>query len=195
MADGTSRIELTQADLRMVAGFAASCARPALAIFEDEVPGDGRPRAALDAAHAFAEGSDRTKALRDRAWDAQRAANQARDSGQAAAAEAARAALAAAAAAFLHPMPKATQVKHILGAAAHTARAFEISAGDDPAAGLHGITCARALAPPRLADVLERHPPAPSGGGRVRELMRMLDTSLRRPQTQQVLAPPRQPSR
>lgn len=195
MADGTSRIELTPADLRTVAGFAVSCAGPALAIFEDEFPGDGRPRAAVDAAYAFAEGSERTKTLRDRAWDAQRAAQQARDAGQAAAAEAARAALAAAGAAFLHPLAKATQVKHILGAAAHAARAFEISAGDDPAVGLDEVSHARALALPHPADVLKRYPPAPGGGRRVGELMRMLDTSLRRPQAQQILKPTRPPSR
>jgi len=72
VADGTSRIELTRADLRTVAGFAVSCARPALAIFEDELPGDGRPRAAVDAGNAFAEGAERTIALRDHAWNAQR---------------------------------------------------------------------------------------------------------------------------
>lgn len=152
MTDGTSRIQLTAADLRTVAGFAVDCARPALAIFEGELPGDGRPRAAVDAAG----GSERTKALRDRAWDAQRAAQQDRDAGLPAAAESARAAPAAAGAAFLHPLAKATQVKHILGAAAHAARAFEISAGDHPAVGLDGIARARALAPPHLAEVLER---------------------------------------
>ncbi len=167
------------------------CARPALAIFEDELPGDGRPRAAVDAAYAFADGSAKTKALHDRARDAQRAAQQARDAGQPAAAEPARAALAAAGAAFLHPWAKASQVKHILGASAHAARAFGISAKNHPAVGLDGIARARALAAPHLADVLERYSPAPSGGGRVGELMRILDASLRRPQAQQVLTPTR----
>ena len=132
MPDDAATIELSLRELREVAGYAAACARPALAIFERERPDDRRPRAAIDAAQAFAEGAERTKALRDSAWAAQRAAQEARDTGQAAASDAARAALAAAGTAFLHPLAKATQVKHILGSAAHAARAFELAAGDDP---------------------------------------------------------------
>jgi hypothetical protein len=110
MADDATTIALSRSELRAVAGYAAACARPALAIFERERPGDPRPRAAIDAAQAFADGGERTRALRDSAWAAQRAAQEARDAGQAAASDAARAALAAAGAAFLHPLAKATQV-------------------------------------------------------------------------------------
>ncbi len=78
---------------RRQAGYAAACARPALAIFERDRPDGRRPRAAVDAAQAFAEGAQRTRALRDSAWAAQRAAQEARDAGQAAASDAARAAL------------------------------------------------------------------------------------------------------
>ena len=102
------------------------CARPpGLAIFEREHPDDHRPRLALDVAQAFADGAKRTTALRDGAWAAQRAAHDARDAGHAAGSEAARAALVAAGAAFLHPLVKATQVKHIVGAAALAVRALE----------------------------------------------------------------------
>jgi hypothetical protein len=59
-----------------------------------------------------------------------------------------RPALAAAGAAFLHPLAKATQVKHILGSAAHAARALELSAGDDPAVGAGHIEQSRMLANP-----------------------------------------------
>ena len=171
--------ELSLCELREVVGYAAACARPALAIFERERPDDRRPRAAIDAAQAFAEGAERTRALRDSAWAAQRAAQEARDAGQAAASDAARAALAAAGAAFLHPLAKATQVKHILGSAAHAARAFELAAGDDPAAADGHIAQARTLAPPVVAEVLRRYPAAPPGGGRAGELIRQLDASLR----------------
>ncbi len=41
--------------------------------------------------------------------------------------------------AMLHPLTKATQLKHILGAAAHAARAFELFAGDDPTVAAHYI--------------------------------------------------------
>ncbi|MDT5321730.1 MAG: hypothetical protein QOD88_4252, partial [Mycobacterium sp.] len=89
------------------------------------------------------------------------------------------AALAAAGAAFLHPLAKATQVKHVLGSAAHAARAFELAAGDDPTVGDDHIAQARILAPPVLVEVLKRYPAAPPGGGRVGELIRRLDASLR----------------
>jgi hypothetical protein len=181
MADDSTTIELSQSELREVAGYAVACARPALVIFERERPEDRRPRAAIDAAQAFADGAERTKALRDSAWAAHRAAQQARDAKQAAASDAARAAGHAVGAAFLHPLPKATQVKHILGSAAHAARAFELSAGDDPTVGLDQITQSRILAPPVVVDVLSRYPSAPPGGGRVGELIRTLDASLRRP--------------
>jgi hypothetical protein len=103
MADDSTTIELSRSELREVAGYAVVCARPALVIFERERPDDRRPRAAIDAAQAFADGAERTKALRDSAWAARRAAQQARDAGQAAASDAARAAGHALGAAFLHP--------------------------------------------------------------------------------------------
>jgi hypothetical protein len=183
MADDATTIELSRFELRQVAGYAVACARPALAIFERERPDDQRPRTAIDAAQAFANGGERTKALRDSAWAAHRAAQEARDAGQAAASDAARAAGHTVGAAFLHPLPKATQVKHILGSAAHAARAFELSAGDDPAVGLDQIEQSRSLAPPVVVDVLMRYPSAPPGGRRVEELLRILDASLRRPAT------------
>ncbi|GGQ79566.1 putative immunity protein [Couchioplanes azureus] len=179
MTDDSAPIELSLPELRDVAGYAVACARPALVIFERERPDDRRPRAAIEAAEAFAAGAERTKAIRDSAWAAQRAAHAARDAGLVAAHDAARAALAAAGAAFLHPLAKATQVKHILGPAAHAARAFELDAGDDPAVGADHIARAQALASPVVVEVLGRYPAAPAGGGRVGELVRRLDESLR----------------
>ncbi|MEU4516724.1 exonuclease SbcC, partial [Nonomuraea wenchangensis] len=111
---------------------------------------------------------------------AMRAAQEARDAGLAAASDAARAALAAASAGYLHPLAKATQVKHILGPAAHAARAFELAAGDDPSVGAGHLARSRALAGAVVVDVLRRYPLAPPGGGRVGELLRQLDASLRR---------------
>ncbi|HEX2400880.1 MAG TPA: exonuclease SbcC, partial [Mycobacterium sp.] len=72
MADAATTIELSRSELRDVAGYAVACARSALAIFERERPDDRRPRAAIDAAQAFADGGERTKALRDSAWAAHR---------------------------------------------------------------------------------------------------------------------------
>jgi hypothetical protein len=179
MGEDSVTIELSRYELREVAGYAVACARPALVIFDQACPDDRRPGAAIDAAQAFADGGERTKVLRDCAWAAQRAAQDSRDAGHDAASEAARAALAAAGAAFLHPLLKATQVKHILGSAAHAARAFELSGGDDPAVGADRLEQARILANPVVVEVLRRYPLAPPGGGRVGELIRTLDTSLR----------------
>ncbi len=179
VADDLSTIELRRSELRAVAAYAAACARPALGVFERERPDDRRPQVAIDAAQAFADDGRRTKAMRGCAWAAHRAAQEARDAGQVAAGDAARAAGHAAGAAFLHPLAKATRVLHILGSAAHAARALELSAGDDPDVGAHHIARARDLAHPVVLDVLRRYPAAPGGGGRVGELIRQLDASLR----------------
>ncbi|GEN78436.1 putative immunity protein [Actinotalea fermentans] len=187
MAADDARIDLTTADLRAVAGFAASCAREALEVVQVAGPDDERPRAAVELAQAFADGGARTAALREAAWAAQRAAHGARDAGDLAAAEAARAAMAAAGAAFLHPLAKSTQVRHLVGAAAHAARAFELAAGDDERIGYAHVVRARLLASPAVRVVLSRYPAAPGGGGRVGELARQLDTLLRRAE------PPRSP--
>jgi hypothetical protein len=158
-----------------VTGYAAARARTVLELFEAERPEDPRPRRALDTAWAFARGDERGKALRDAAWAALGAA---RDADGAAAREAARAAMAAAGAAYLHPLARATQVKHILGSAAHAARAAELAAGDDRTVGEDHLRQAALDAAPALVDVLERYPAAPSGGGRTGEL-RALDAALR----------------
>ncbi|MEU2037731.1 putative immunity protein [Nocardia niwae] len=172
-------IELSMAELREITGYAVACAEPALAVFEKERPDDRRPRAAIDAARAFANGAERTKAIRDTAWAAHRAYQEARDTGRAAAGEAARAAVAAAGAAYLHPLAKATQVLHILGPAAHAALAFELDAGGDRTVGSDHIENARNMAGPTVPSVLMRYPKAPSGRGRAGELVRELDAALR----------------
>lgn len=169
-------IDLTDDELREVAGFAARCASAVLPVFERDVPGDARPREAIDAAREFAAGGHRTSALRTSAWAAFRAAQVAATP---AAAEAAHAASAAAGAAFLHPLAHADQVKHLLGSAARAARAVELEADD--ARGIAEAYFEEELpeVPDAVIDVLHRYPPAPNGGGRVGELMRLLDARLR----------------
>lgn len=182
MANRVSEIELSMDDLREVARFAAACAEDVLEIFERAHPGDARPREATDAAWAFARGGRRGKALRDTAWAALRAAgdaDKAATGGAPGAGDAARAAMSAASAAYLHPLAHADQVKHILGAAAHAARAAELSAGDDRAVGADHVEQAIGRATPTVVDVLRRYPAAPAGGGRVGELLRDLDEALR----------------
>jgi hypothetical protein len=180
VADENLVVELSMAELREITGYAVACAEPALAIFERDCADDPRARAALDEARRFAAGGNRTKALRVTALAAHRAARTAQEMEREAAVDAARAAGHAAAAAYLHPLAKATQVRHILGSAAHAARAIELDAADDRNVGADYIETARGLASPIVVSVLTRYPNAPSGGGRVAELLQRLDASLRR---------------
>jgi hypothetical protein len=175
-ATATSDIVLSMDELREVTGYAAACAEDVLEIFERAHPADARPRDAIDAAWIFAGGGKRGKTLRDTAWAALKAAG---DVNTAAAGDAARAAMSAASAAYLHPLADAHLVKHILGAAAHAARAAELVGGDDRAVGADHLERARRRATPVVVDVLSRYPAAPPGGGRVGELLRDLDAALR----------------
>jgi hypothetical protein len=171
-----SEVELSRQDLREVTAFAAACAEAVLSIFEDERPDDSRPRDAIGAAWEFARGGERGKSLRVNAWAALDAA---KCVDTAAAREAAWAAMSAAGAAYLHPLANASQVKHILGAGAYAARAAELAAGDDPRVGSEHVERVADRATAGVVDVLKRFPAAPAGGGRVGELIRMLDTLLR----------------
>ncbi|HZA82863.1 MAG TPA: hypothetical protein VFC13_15565 [Actinomycetes bacterium] len=56
MPTESDKIELSEHELREIAGYAADCARRALPIFEQNLPADTRPRDAIDAVHAFAGG-------------------------------------------------------------------------------------------------------------------------------------------
>ncbi|MFJ9077436.1 putative immunity protein [Streptomyces sp. NPDC102278] len=176
MPTDSDTIELSEDELREITGYAAACARRALPLFEQDLSADPRPRAAIDAADEFAGGGRRTTALRQRAWAAYKAAA---DAGSPAAAAAARAASHAAAAAFLHPKASAHQVKHILGAAAHAARAEELASGEDERVTAETLEWARQHAPAAVGAVLGRLPAAPPGGGRVGEHIRDLDAALR----------------
>ncbi|MBZ5712484.1 putative immunity protein [Nannocystis pusilla] len=169
-------IALSEHELREIAGYAADCARRVLPIFEQSVPADTRPRDAVEAAYAFAGGGRRTGALRQCGFAAFKAA---REAASPAAVEAARAASHAAGAAYLHPLASAHQVKHILGAAAHAARAEELAAGEDPSVAAETLEWARRHAPAAVTAVLGRLPAAPAGGGRVGEFIRRLDAALR----------------
>ncbi|MER8114255.1 putative immunity protein [Streptomyces sp. NPDC094031] len=174
--DRTDRIALTEDELREITGYAADCAGRVLHLFEQSLPADRRPREAVEAARAFADGGRRTQALRMSGFAAFRAA---REPAPPAAADAARAASHAAGAAFLHPLADAHQVKHILGAAAHAARARELAADGDPTAAAEALAWAREHAPAAVTTVLARLPAAPAGGGRVGEYLRGLDRALR----------------
>jgi rifampin ADP-ribosylating transferase len=170
--------ELTMDELRAIAGYAAACAEPVLVLFERSHPDDSRPAAALQAARVFAEGGPRSNLQRTAATDAHRAA---REAATEAAGHAADAAGDAAAAAYLHPLAKETQVRHILGSAAHAARAAELARGDDPVVAEYVVTAAAKRATPVVLDVLSRYPRAPRPASRVAALMVRLDSLLRDP--------------
>ncbi|WRZ88496.1 exonuclease SbcC [Streptomyces sp. NBC_01007] len=176
MSGESDKIELSEHELREIAGYAADGARRALSIFEQSLPADPRPRDAISAAYAFADGGRRTGAMRQSAWAAYKAAQEAASP---AAADAARAASHAAAAAYLHPKASAHQVKHILGAAAHAARAEELASEEGRTVTGGTLEWARHHAPAAVTAVLGRLPAAPPGGGRVGEFMRNLDLALR----------------
>ncbi|MBB1245962.1 exonuclease SbcC [Streptomyces durbertensis] len=181
MATEPGFIELSEDELRGVAGFASASARRVLPLFEAGAPADARAREAVEAAEVFAAGGRRTAELRRRAWAAHHAAREAAArEGEAAVVDAARAASHAAAAAYLHPRASAHQVKHVLGAAAHAARAEELAVGEVGNVGAEALERARAEAPPAVVAVLGRLPVAPPGGGRVGAFIRELDAALRR---------------
>ena len=171
-------VELTMDELRAVAAYALACAEPVLILFRTERPDDPRASVALDAAREFAEGAPRSRRQRSAAADAHRAAN---DAETPAARHAASAAGDAAAAAYLHPLARATQVRHLLGSAAHAARAAELARGDDPVVAEYVLYAAAKRVTPVVLDVLARYPRAPSGRTRVAVLMRRLDSMLRDP--------------
>ncbi len=164
--------------LRAIAGYAVACAEPALVLFRKARPDDPRPAAAIEAARVFAQGAPRSRLQRSAAAEAHRAA---REATSGAARHAASAAGDAAAAAYLHPLAKATQVRHILGAAAHAARAAELARGDDPVVAEYVVSAAAKRATPLVLDVLTRYPRAPKGRSRVAVLMARLDSLLRDP--------------
>jgi hypothetical protein len=171
-------VQLTMAELRAVARYAIACAEPVLVLYERACPQDPRPAAALEAARAFADGGHRARRQRSAATEAHRAG---REAPTEAATYAAMAAGDAAAAAYLHPLAKATQVRHILGAAAHAARAAEVARGEDAVVAEYMLYGAARRADPLVRAVLHRYPRAPRGATRVAVLMARLDSLLRDP--------------
>lgn len=168
--------ELTTDELRVVARYVAETAAEVLPVFESAVPGDSRPRLALDAAWEFVGGARRTKLQRVTSLDAHRAAAEAPSETSRLAA---RSAGDAASAAYLHPLADAAQVGHILRAAASVARIAELDASGDPQAAAASLDRAVERADRVLVDVLSRYPAVPVGKNRVADLMSTLDGRLR----------------
>lgn len=158
-------------------GYAVACAEPTHVLFARDRPDDPRPRAALDAARTFADGAPRTGLHRTAAG----ARSAAREASTPAARHAALAAGDAAGAAYLRPLATATQLRHILGAAVHAARAAELARGEDPVVAEYVLTAAAKRATPAVMGVLDRYPRAPRGRTRIAVLLARLDALLRDP--------------
>ena len=114
---------LSETDRRIVAAWAADCAERVLGLFEAEAPDDGRPRAAIARARAFARGElDVAEEIRRRFVGAAAAH-------EVIARQAVAAARAAGQAAAVPHMGA-----HALGAAAYAAKAAGLAAPDQPEA-------------------------------------------------------------
>ena len=168
--------ELTDDDLRVVVRYATEWAAEVLPVFERALPGDERPRAAIEAAREFVGGAQRSALQRTSAFAAHRAA---KDAPSEVARLAAQAAGDAAAAAYLHPIAKAHQVGHILRAPTNRALIAELESDNDPGVGDEAIEAVCRRTPPELVDVLCRYPEPRGGASRSTRLMADLDRRLR----------------
>ena len=157
--------------------WAADCAERVLPLFQAKVPGDRRPRAAIEAARIFAQEGKRTAELRSLAWGAHAAARECRDP---VATSAARSAGYAAATAYMHPLATHHQTRHVIGPAAYAARARELAAGDDPNVGDEEIQWIIEHTSAAVRQILGRMAPIGAARSRLDALLRMLDAGLRR---------------
>ncbi|WP_447725097.1 putative immunity protein [Sphingomonas koreensis] len=170
-------LPLTLDDLRHLARWAEGCAARALPVFEENVPGDPRPRDALVATLAFADGAERSAPLRKAAWAAQAAA---RGTSHPAAASAARAAAAAAGSAYTHPIATAHQLNHILAPAGYAAHALVLRSKDPARVEDLEIDSAIASAPTAVRRLIAQLPPRNSSRTALGRLFHRLETGLRR---------------
>jgi hypothetical protein len=171
---------LSEADRRLVAEWAALCAERALPLFEAERPDDGRPRAAIARAFAFARGELNIAAEIRQRFAGGGAAGAARSPAAAAAARAA-----GQAAAVCH------MGAHALGAAAYAAKAASLAASGRTQAADNEIDWQLAHMTADVRAALRTLPPVgesragPLGpgllaSGQLGEIIRMLQAALAR---------------
>jgi hypothetical protein len=176
MARESRYFSLSLESLRSLGSWAADCAERALSVYEDHVPSDSRPRAAIEGIRVFAGGGKRTAQLRSLALAAFSAA---RDAGHPAAAAAARAAGLAASSAYTHPLADVQQTKHIVGPAAYAALALELNLGGDHSIGDNEVVWAIEHVTPEVREVLTQMPPREIGRTRLENIMFKLDDGIR----------------
>jgi hypothetical protein len=167
---------LSLESLRSLGNWAADCAERALSVYENYANSDSRPRAAIEGIRIFADGGKRTAQLRSLALAAFSAA---RDAGNSAAAAAARAAGLAASSAYTHPLADMQQTKHIVGSAAYSALALELSQGGDHSIADSEVIWAIEHAPPEVREVLLQMPAREMGKTRLENIMYKIDVGIR----------------
>jgi hypothetical protein len=140
---------LSEADRRLVAGWAADCAERVVGLFEAEAPDDDRPRALIARTRAFARGELGTAAEIARRFTGGVGAGQAPTPAAAAAARAAGQAVA-----VCH------MGAHALGAAAYAAHAVGLAHGGQPAATEDEICWQLSHLSPEVRAALRSLPPA-----------------------------------
>ena len=139
---------LTEADRRIVAGWAASCAARVLGLFEEEAPGNRGPRDAITRARAFSRGElDVAEEIRRRFAGG----------GAAREADAPTAVAAARAAGQAASVPH--MGAHALGAAAYAAKAAGLAATDRPSSVDEEIAWQLARMSPEVQAALQQLPP------------------------------------
>jgi hypothetical protein len=168
--------ELEIDSLRAIGGWTADCAERVLPIFETRAGSDSRPRLAIEGIREFAGGGKRAAKLRSLAKQAQAAA---REVGDPAAAAAARAAGSAAASAYTHPLVDVHQTKHILGAAAYAALAYELHQEGNPSIAAYEVSWAIEHAPAEAREVLRKMPAREAGRSRLDAILYELDSGIR----------------
>ena len=169
-----------QVSLRIVARWAAEFVAEAIDIFEAYLPHDTRPRAALQAALAFAAGKNRSNELRAVGMAALKAGKDVDKPPH----YAARAATLLAAVAYTHTDLRdgtqgVRQAQHILGPVVYAALAGEADADNNPTVSEAIVQRAVHNAPPEVCHLLRHFPPQPPGKNRLGKLFHTLDSALR----------------
>ena len=172
--------------LRAVALWAVNCAEQALPVFESRHPDDTRPRKAIAAGRAFAQGKRRSRDLRVLSMAAFKIIKELDEPSK----HAAHAASLTAAVAYTHTdlqggVQGSRQARHVLGPVVYSALALETAAGNDSNVGNNFIDRAIRDAPPEARRIVERMEPQPKKEGRRDELFSVLDAALRGEATRQ----------
>jgi hypothetical protein len=162
--------------LQTLGAWTARCAERSVSIYERIQKSDDRPRRAIIGIAEFADSGKRTTALRKLALDAYRASLETKNE---AASAAARSASLAAASAYTHPFTDVNQAKHILGSAAYTVLAIELSHDGDEEIGKKEIEISMAGLDYEIVALVKKMPAQKTGKKRIDQLFHEIDRCFR----------------